>query len=103
MNCPDFNNVFKIYSRMAIDYSAKSTGNCILTFLCFTNYYGHPLDLCKLSFSDIKYTVSFEGGSLYSQIPEKNFVVNLCRNDPPWVILMQNSNCAYSRSLKMLP
>uniref|UniRef100_A0A914C503 CUB-like domain-containing protein n=1 Tax=Acrobeloides nanus TaxID=290746 RepID=A0A914C503_9BILA len=66
MNCPDFNNVFKINSRMAIDYSAKSTGNCILTFLCFTGDVGHPLDLCKLSFSDIKYTVSFKGDSLYS-------------------------------------
>uniref|UniRef100_A0A914CZE8 CUB domain-containing protein n=1 Tax=Acrobeloides nanus TaxID=290746 RepID=A0A914CZE8_9BILA len=58
MNCPDFNNVFKISFPygMAIDYSARSTGNCILTFFCFAgNFYG-PLDLCKLSFSDIKYT-----------------------------------------------
>uniref|UniRef100_A0A914E8W0 CUB domain-containing protein n=1 Tax=Acrobeloides nanus TaxID=290746 RepID=A0A914E8W0_9BILA len=57
VNCPDTNNVFKIYSTgMTIDYTARQSGDCILTVLCLTGLPDMPKPVCKLDLSGIRYT-----------------------------------------------
>uniref|UniRef100_A0A914DA55 CUB domain-containing protein n=1 Tax=Acrobeloides nanus TaxID=290746 RepID=A0A914DA55_9BILA len=52
-NCQDSNNIFKIYEGKLLNvvYSANSTGDCVLSFLCDTDV-NQP---CLLQFNNINY------------------------------------------------